>query len=42
MALARKEYYTDYINENSSDQKKLFTASKRLFGQSDGDGPPTN
>ena len=39
---ARKEFYTNFINENSSDQKKLLNASKRLFNRTRDDGLPPN
>ena len=39
---ARKEFYTNFINENSSDQKKLFNASKQLFNRTRDDGLPPN
>ena len=39
---AREEFYTNFINENSSDQKKLFNASKRLFNRTRDDGLPPN
>ena len=35
---ARREFYTDFIAENSHDQRKLFRASKRLFNCSRDDG----
>ncbi|CAB3977251.1 Hypothetical predicted protein [Paramuricea clavata] len=42
MCKARTEYYTSFIEENSGDQKKLFNASKRLFGQHHDDGLSPN
>ena len=30
MKKARREFYTNFIEENSKDQKKLFAASNRL------------
>ncbi|CAB4037989.1 Hypothetical predicted protein, partial [Paramuricea clavata] len=42
MCKARTKYYTSFIEENSGDQKKLFNASKRLFGQHHDDGLPPN
>ncbi|CAB3999325.1 Hypothetical predicted protein [Paramuricea clavata] len=32
---AKHTFYTCFVNENSSDQKRLFHASKRLLGYSD-------
>ena len=31
---AKREYYTDFINENSTDQRRLFNAVNRLLGRS--------
>ena len=42
MNKARREFYSDYIDENSGDQKKLFHASHRLFKRSMDDGLPPN
>ena len=42
MSKARKEFYTDFINENSGNQKKLFRASKCLFNRAVDDGLPPN
>ena len=39
---ARREFYTDFIAENSHDEKKLFRASKLLFNCSRDDGLPPN
>ena len=33
MNVARKEFYTDFIAENSSDQGKLFRAAKKLLAK---------
>ena len=33
MKVARKEFYTDFIAENSSDQGKLFRATKKLLAK---------
>ena len=38
----RGQFYTNFIEENSCDQKKLFLASKRLFNQYQDDGLPPN
>ena len=38
----RGQFYTNFIEENSCDQKKLFRAGKRLFNQSQDDGLPPN
>ena len=35
---ARSDYYTNFINENSTDQRKLFRASKSLLNLSKGSG----
>ena len=41
MELARREYYTNFINDNSSDQRKLFKAvSTLLSGGSEEQYPP--
>ena len=42
MNKARGQFYTNFIEENSCDQKKLFRAGKRLFNQSQDDGLPPN
>lgn len=42
MSTARREFYTSFIEENSGDQRKLFNASKRLFGKHGDDGFPPN
>ncbi|KAL9957977.1 hypothetical protein ACROYT_G034937 [Oculina patagonica] len=42
MNRARQAFYTNFIEENSFDQRKLFRASKRLFNQSQDDGLPPN
>ena len=42
MTKARIEYYTDLIEENSINQKKLFRESKRLFHNAVDDGLPPN
>ena len=39
---ARRAFYTNFIEENSCDQRTLFRASKRLFNQSQDDGLPPN
>ena len=39
---ARWAFYTNFIDENSCDQRTLFRASKRLFNQSQDDGLPSN
>jgi hypothetical protein len=31
---AKRKYYTDFINENSTDQRRLFNAVNRLLGRS--------
>ena len=42
MNKARKEFYSNFIDKNSGDQKKLFRASQRLFKRTMDDGlPPT-
>lgn len=33
MNRARKKFYTDFISDNSTDQRKLFKAAKILFTQ---------
>ena len=39
---ARKELYTNFVEENSGDQKKLFAASNRLLNRGSADClPPT-
>ena len=35
MNQARREFYTDFIEENSADQGRLFKAAKKLLGKSD-------
>lgn len=42
MNKARQTFYTNFIEEISFDQRKLFRASKRLFNQSQDDGLPPN
>ena len=42
MKNARRAFYTNFIEENSCDQRTLFCASKRLFNQSQDDGLPPN
>ena len=39
---ARREFYSSLIEENSSDQRRLFRASKRLLNVSRDDGLPPN
>ena len=39
---ARRAFYTNFIEENSCDQRTLFRASKRLFNQSQDDGLSPN
>ena len=39
---ARREFYTNFIKENSGYQRKLFRASKRLLNVSRDDGLPSN
>ena len=39
---ARREFYNNFIDENSGDQKKLFRASQRLFDRTMDDGLPPN
>ena len=42
MNKARREFYTNFIDENSEDQKKLFAASNRLLNRGSSDClPPT-
>ena len=42
MNKARREFYTNFIEENSKDQKKLFAASNRLLNRGSADClPPT-
>ena len=38
MNKTRKEFYSNFIDENSGDQKKLFLASQRLFNRTVDDG----
>ncbi|XP_031555366.1 uncharacterized protein LOC116292226 [Actinia tenebrosa] len=33
MNSVRREFYTDFVNDNSDDQRKLFSATKKLLGQ---------
>ena len=42
MNKGRQAFYTNFIEENSFDQRKLFRASKRLFNQSQDDRLPPN
>ena len=42
MNKARREFYSNFIDENSGDQKKLFRASQRLFKHTMDDGLPPN
>ena len=42
MNKARREFYSNFIDENSVDQKKLFCASQRLFNCTMDDGLPPN
>ena len=35
METARREFYTDFINENCADQRKLFKAANQLLGRHD-------
>ena len=42
MNKARREFYSNFIDENSGDQKKLFRASQRLFNRTMDDGLPPN
>jgi len=37
---ARSDYYTNFTTENSTDQRKLFRASKSLLNLSKGSGLP--
>ena len=37
---ARSDYYTNFITENSTDQRRLFRASKSLLNLSKGSGLP--
>ena len=39
---ARREFYTDFIEENSLNHRRLFRASKRLLNVSRDDGLPPN
>ena len=39
---ARREFYTNFIEENSGDQRRLFRASKRLLNMSRDDGLTPN
>lgn len=39
---ARREFYTNFIEENSLNQLRLFRASKRLLNVSRDDGLPPN
>ncbi|XP_068735435.1 uncharacterized protein [Montipora capricornis] len=39
---ARREFYTNFIEENSGDQRRLFRESKRLLNLSRDDGLPPN
>lgn len=39
---ARREFYTNFIEENSVNQRRLFRASKRLLNVSRDDGLPPN
>ena len=32
---AKHQYYTEFVDENSSDQGRLFRASKKLLGYND-------
>ena len=32
---AKHQYYTEFVDENSSDQSRLFRASKKLLGYND-------
>ena len=42
MERAKRQFYIDFVNENSSDQRKLFRATKKLLGCSSESGlyPP--
>ena len=40
MNKARREFYSNFIDENSGDQRKLFRASQRLFNRTVDDGLP--
>ena len=42
MNKARREFYSNFIDENSRDQKKLFRASHHLFNHTMDDGLPPN
>ena len=42
MSKARREFYSNFIDENSGDQNKLFCASQRLFIRTMDDGLPPN
>ena len=37
---ARSDYYTNFLTENSTDQRRLFRASKSLLNLSKGSGLP--
>ena len=42
MSKARREFFTNFIEENSKDQKRLFAASNRLLNRGSADClPPT-
>ena len=42
MNKARREFYSNFMDENGGDQKKLFRASQRLFYGTVDDGLPPN
>ena len=42
MNKSRREFYSNFIDENSGDQKKLFRASQCLFNRTMDDGLPPN
>ena len=42
MNKARREFYSNFIDENNGDQKKLFRSSQRLFKRTMDDGLPPN
>ena len=42
MSKARREFYCNFIDENSGDQKKLFRESQRLFNRTMDDSLPPN
>ena len=42
MNKARREFYSNFIDENSGDQKKLLHADQRLFKRTMDDGLPPN